>query len=185
MEKRIHLENSDVIIFNINHSLNYCDMVTINKGYFKDGDLDKTICFSMWDDFAFEAWCDEDEGFRNLNFCFEKTDPLYSHLEKLLGQDNELVIDDDDTRQDMKKIMRIYKTENDITISFENKLEILDITGKFHIFIKNIVTDYRSKIDCKGENTKIRLINFFRSIQNEIFNTNLQMISDNKVYKKI
>lgn len=185
MEKRIKLENNDIIIFNIDSSFIHCDTFTISKCYFKNGGLEKTISFCMWDDFAFSAWCSEDEDLKQLDFCFEEFDSLYSHLEKLLGSDDELIIDDDDTCEELKKIMRIYKVDNKINISFENNLKKLDIIEKFHIFIKNILNDYRSKKDCNGENTKIRLINFFRRIQNEFFDTNLKMISEEKVKKKI
>lgn len=185
MEKRIKLENDDIIIVNIDSSLIYCDKVTISKGYFKNGNLEKTISFCIWDDFSFEAWCCEDESLKHLAFDFEESDPLYSHLERLLGRDDELIIDDDDTHEELKKIMRIYKVGNRINISFENNLEKLDIIGKFHIFIKNIMNDYRSKIDCNGENTKIRLINFFRRIQNEFFDTKLEILTEEKVKKKI
>lgn len=184
MERRINLSNNDMIIVNI-QPFNYCDMITINKGYFENGELTKTIAFNIWDDFSFQGWICEDNELKKLDFCFDKCDPLYIHLERLLDQDDELIIDDDDTYEDMKKIMRIYKTQNNITISFENKLDRLDIIGKFHIFIKNIVTDYRSKIDCNGQNTKIRLIKFFRGIQNEFFSENLEDVPYDKVYKKI
>jgi len=184
MEKRIKLENNDIIIFNI-QLFNHCDMITINKGYFENGELKKTIGFNIWDDFAFEAWSIDDQELRELHFHFDKSDPLYIHLEKLLGQDYELIIDDDDTYEDMKKIMKICKEENSIIVSFENRLEKLDVISKFHVFIKNIMTDYRSKIDCNGLDTKDRLIKFFRGIQSDFLDSNLEINSNDKVYKKI
>lgn len=53
-------------------------------------------------------------------------------------------------------------------MEFINKLEDENyVLEKFHIFIKNIGPDGRSKIDQYYKDTKIRLFNFF----NEVYNT--------------
>lgn len=57
--------------------------------------------------------------------------------------------------------MTIHKENNLIYVIFENTLEEADTLEKFNIFIKNIFTDYRSKIDEQGLDTKLRLLQFF------------------------
>ena len=168
MEKRIELENKDKII--ITETPGYCtDMISIMKGYFSNGELVKTIRLSMWDDFSFEAWmdCDYDEV-KKISFDFELNDPLYPYLDNLLKGLEKLIIDDDNTREEYKKTMIIFKENNKIVIVFENKLEKNKIMEKFNVFIKNILNDIRSKIDCRGEDTKIRLINFFNDVRSEL-----------------
>lgn len=175
MEKRIELENKDMIIITENQA------ISVMKGYFLNGELVKTIRLSMWDDFGFEAWMDSDyDDIDKISFNFELNDPLYPYLDNLLGEDKELVIDDDNTREEYKKVMIISKEEHEIIITFENKLEKNKILEKYNIFIKNIMNDIRSKIDCRGEDTKIRLINFFDEVR-----SNLLVDSDIQTRKKV
>jgi len=168
MEKRIELENNDKII--ITETPGYCtEMISIMKGYFSNGELVKTIRLSMWDDFGFEAWmdCDYDE-IEKISFDFDLNDPLYPYFDNLLGEENKLIIDDDNTYEEYKKVMIISKEDQGIVITFENKLDKNKILEKFNVFIKNIMNDIRSKIDCRGEDTKIRLIKFFNEVRSSL-----------------
>lgn len=178
MEKRIDLEDGNKIIISSNS--HYCgSIITINKGYFENGELLKTIRLSIWDDFGFEGWINqESEEIKEIDFTFKQKDPLYKHLDELLGQDKKIIIDDDATREENKKIMIIYKENEDIIIRFENQLENQNMTDKFNIFIKNVLTDYRSKIDYNGYDTKKRLIKFFNNVQQEL-------LIDNEKIKKL
>ncbi len=59
----------------------------------------------MWDDFQFDAYTKDDVS--KLFFEFEYSDPLYSELDTLLGEDKEIIIDDDNTSNKLKKFMTI------------------------------------------------------------------------------
>ena len=93
--------------------------------------------------------------------------PLFFPLFHLLDHDNELLIDDDDTREDNIKYMLIYKSEDKIYIDFVNNLKDeahINSVEKFHVFIKNITFDGRSKIDKDNKDTKKRLFTFFNEV---------------------
>ncbi len=59
----------------------------------------------MLDDFQFDAYTKDDVS--KLFFEFEYSDPLYSELDTLLGEDKEIIIDDDNTSNKLKKFMTI------------------------------------------------------------------------------
>ena len=81
-----------------------------------------------------------------------------------MNGDKELIIDDDDTYEDMEKYMTISIDNDIITIKFINKLENDNSMERFSVFIKNIGFDLRSKIDCNDLDTKDRLYVFFSEV---------------------
>ena len=170
-EHRINMTNGNIIIFRLSDA--YCGYnITIQKGYIKDGQVDKTITLSMWDDYGFRAWRkDDNDDIKSIDFEFEPNDPLYNYLLNILGEDEILLIDDDETALENKKIMSLYKNGSDIVISFKNELEDFGTPcmpcDKFYVFIKNIAKDYRSKIDCNNYDTKNRLYKFFQDIKSK------------------
>lgn len=155
-------------------------MYTIMEGFIENDEIKKTYNLSQWDDYGFTAWINNiDKDIKTISYEFDINHPLYIPLIHLLNYDEELIIDDDDTYELNKKCMRIYKKKDKILVDFINKLEdnnYYSTSEKFHVFIKNIVTDGRSKIDCQYKDTKERLSVFFNEVY-DIFTKDHQQIS--------
>lgn len=169
--KRITAKNGDITTYI--EDTNWVGSRTIQKSYFKQGNLSKTIILSMSDDYGLEGYLEDAtiEEIRKASkaeFDFNEEDILYKHLQRLLGQDTTLIIDDDETHEQNKKTMQIHKGDKTITIVFENQLQDNEIEDKFRVFIKNILYDNRSKIDYHQYDTKTRLSQFFTNVRNEI-----------------
>ena len=129
------------------------------------------ITFSMWDDFCFEGYInniDEMKVAKKLEILIDKKDELYESFSKLLAEDKELVIDDDDILEENIRTMKIIKNEEGMNIIFNNREEKPEVMSKFKIFIKNIMEDGRSKLAKSDNNIKERLVNFFNDIS-EVF----------------
>lgn len=140
----------------------------IIEGFLENGELKKTYSLSQTDDYHFTGWLDDDKGINALSFEFDKNHPLYFPLLNLLNNDNELIIDDDDTREYNLNYLSINKRNDKIYINFiDNKNDDYSI-DKFKVFIKNILTDGRSKIDQQYKDTKIRLNDFFRQANQDL-----------------
>ena len=155
-------------------------MYTIMEGFIENDEIKKTYNLSQWDDYGFTAWINNiDKDIKTISYEFDINHPLYIPLIHLLNYDEELIIDDDDTNELNKKCMRIYNKKDKILVDFINKLEdnnYYSTSEKFHVFIKNIVTDGRSKIDCQYKDTKERLFIFFKEVY-DIFTKDHQQIS--------
>ena len=168
MRKKIELESGNIIIFDISDA--YCgNMYQLTKAYLKNGQLEKTFTLSMWDDYGFNALVVDDEEHKKRNFVsfdipFE--DPIYFCFHRFLNEKEEIVIDTDDLEEENFKTMTIRRKENfDIEIIFDNRLNFDDFSiEKFHVFIKNVMHDIRSKIDCNKYDTKGRLARFFQDV---------------------
>ena len=123
----------------------------------------------MWDDFSFEAFSRQISDI-NVSNKFEieidAKDPLHLHLDKLLGSDEQLVIDDDHSLEYNIKTMTISRDSNNIRIIFENNEEMPQVMSKFNVFIKNIMRDNRSKL-FDSDDVKERLIQFFNGVKEE------------------
>lgn len=166
MQKIIDLEDGNKIRIVYEDDINF-----IQKGYIDDSGVIKTIEFSRRGDYLFEGYSIYDNN--KIDFEFNQNDPLYCHLEKLLENDGELIIDDDLTRELNKKVMRIYKEQNKIIISIENTLKNVSFIDKFNICVINVAYDQRSKVDQQNLDTKVRLQEFFNNIYIN-FKDNLQ-----------
>ena len=161
MRKDIDLEDGNKIIINI--SPGYCtNFVNISKGYLNNNDLVKGIDFSIWDDISIRGFIYEDINTNILKFEFDFYDPIYFCLNRLLGKDDELIIDDDDTYASLEKYMIIKRFEKSIKVIFINREKEYKSYNKYGIFIKNIGPDTRSKIE--DFNIKLRLLKFFRDM---------------------
>jgi len=170
MRKDIDLEDGNKIIININPG--YCtNNVIISKSYFKDNNLVKGIDFSIWDDISIRGFTYEDINTNILKFEFDFYDPIYFCLNRLLANNKELIIDDDDTYASLKKYMIIKREDKSIKIVFINKKD-----KYYGIFIKNIGPDPRSKIE--DFNIKIRLIKFFRDMEHVLLEESHQITFD-------
>ena len=161
----------------------------------------KIMKFHSWDDYSFDSWYAEDfEEYKKSSIqshTFEKEHPLYIPLLHLLNGEEELIIDDDETAELNQKYMRIFLDGDNIGIDFINHLEKDSSPEKFKVFIKNILRDYRSKIDCFEKDTKERLYFFFEeayermkeeehqiSIEEYLINHNLLSKEESKKYIK-
>lgn len=168
MRKKIELESGNIIIFDI--SAAYCgNFYQLNKAYFKNGELEKTFTLSMWDDYGFNAFIVDDEEDKKSNFVsfdIPFDDPLYFCFHRFLNEKDKIVVDTDDIEEENLKTMTIQRKKNlDIEIIFENRLKNDDFSiEKFHVFIKNVMHDIRSKIDCNRYDTKYRLHAFFQDV---------------------
>ena len=170
LEKRIQINNNRILIYTISEG--YAKPTyTIMEGFLENGDVIKTYSLSQWDDYGLNGWSNNDKGINKLSFEFNISHPLFFPLFHLLNYDDSLLIDDDDTREDNKKYMLVHRKEDKIYIDFIDKLEeSTHMTEKFHVFIKNIGPDGRSKIDQDFKDTKRRLFVFFNEIHNELTN---------------
>ena len=163
MEKKKILDDGNIIKLNSDGR-----RVIIDKGYIQNGEPLKVLTMSMTDDFGFEAFTFSDEETNSVNFSIPQYDPLYKHLNVLLGTNSDLIIDDDMTAEEKQKYMKIQKREQDILVNFYNNSKNASITDKFIITIINIMSDGRSKIDRDGLDTKERLVKFFRGVEKEL-----------------
>ena len=170
-EKRIQIADNRILIYSVTKG--YAKPTfTIREGIAENGVL-KTYSLSQWDDYGLNGWIENDEDISKISFEFDNLHPLYIPLFHLLNYDEELIIDDDDTRDDNQKYMSIYKNDNKIIIDFVDNLEQnnhINCTEKFHVFIKNILRDGRSKIDQQEKDTKKRLFIFFNEVNKVIMN---------------
>ena len=168
MRKEIELESGNIIIFDISDA--YCgNMYQLTKAYFKNGKLEKYFTLSMWDDYGFNAYTVDDEEHKKSNFVsfdIPLDDPVYFCFHGFLNEKEKIIIDTDDLVEENLKTMTIRRKENlDIEIIFENRLKNEDFSiEKFHVFIKNVIHDIRSKIDCNKYDTKGRLSRFFQDV---------------------
>lgn len=162
MKKRIVVNQNDII--EVGTTLGYAgDKLEIFRSY-RMGSTIKNIDFSLWDDIAFNAYTTEEAD--SLEFIFNINDPFYFCLNRFLGTDKEICIDDDDTHYYGKKYMLIRKEGYSIKIIFKNLLSEEDydpteyLAAYFRVFIKNIGPDARSKIE--DYDIKVRIVNFLR-----------------------
>ena len=119
-----HLAKENVIVFTKNPGY-CCDTVSIYNGYLKDNQLLKSLELHIWDDISFNAYS-KDKNINTIDFDIDVEHPLYFCIKHLLGKDNKLIIDDDDTYQKLKKHLIIKKVNNIYKIIFINDLEKKD-----------------------------------------------------------
>lgn len=169
MEKQIR--NNDNII-RIVTDQGYCTKsVHITKAFLKNKDLEKTVTFSIWDDMSFRTYIANQDVYSDitkLSFEIEIEDKIYFALNRLLGKDNSLIIDDDDTREELKNYIEFKRDGNKIIVIFHDKDIEKPLFERFNVFIKNIASDWRSKIE--DFNIKYRLVRFFREAEEILVN---------------
>lgn len=161
-EKRIPSDQDVTLIRLINDG--YYPMVQVIKSFDKKK---KMIIFSMWDDLSFEGIIIESKVMsesKEFEVEIDIQDPLYLHFDKLLGSDEEIVIDDDHTLGYNIKTLKISRGIKGIKITFKNNEEKTEKRLSFNVFIKNIMIDGRSKLFGRDE-IKKRLVEFFNGIR--------------------
>lgn len=176
MIKKIKTNYDRVLVLDINDEDEYVQNITINEYFISNNKLFKSYTLSMWDDFAFNVYVD-DVNLSEVEFKFNCNHPLYLPLLNLLNNERELIIDDDLTKEYIKKYISINIKDNTIYLKFNNKLIKNELySKKFYIFIKNIMIDGRSKIDRNYLDTKERLCKFFYHAIDSIENYNKNII---------
>jgi len=60
--------------------------------------VEKILKFNMWDDYSFSGYIFGDEETRTIEFEIDKQNPLYSPIIKFLGNEKQLEIQDDESR---------------------------------------------------------------------------------------
>ena len=185
IEKRFQINENRILIYKIikEHAI---PSYMITEGFMENDQVVKTYNLCRWDDYGLNGWIDDDDEVKNISFDFDINHPLYYPLLHLLNNEDELLIDDDSTREYNKNYMLVHKDEDKIYIDFIDERPIENhIIDRFHVFIKNILYDGRSKIDQNKKDTKERLYNFFNEVNSILINDNYQISNDeSKQYKK-
>ncbi len=175
MEKRIEISKDRVLRYRLINNF-----PIIEELFFENGELEKNYTLNRTQDYCFDAMTFADDDVNELSFEYDENHPLYLPLLHLLNNEEKLIIDDDYTREEYQKYLIICKDDNKIILSFINNSNRISISiDKFNIVIINIIRDLRSKIDQKNMDTKEKLTEFFREV-NEIFSKE----EKNKVYYK-
>ena len=178
-ESTIKINDNRIIRYDIFDS--FTEIHTIKEEFINNNRVIKNYKLSRWDDYSFTAWIstamENLEDINSLSYDFDINHPLYNPLLHLLDGDNELLIDDDETREINKKYMLINKDNDKINLIFVNNLEYYDVLNKFYVFVKNIGQDPRSKIT--DIELKKRLFEFYKEVY-QIFNNKI----DEKKYLK-
>lgn len=161
-EKSIPIQENRVLVYRISAGT-FIKTYTITEGFLENRNVLKTYSLSKWDDYGLNGLSFEDEEVHHLSFEFDMNHPLFFPFFHLLNYDEELIIDDDDTRDEYKRYLRVHRDKDRIFMDFIDEVEDSSyFSERFHIFIKNILYDGRSKIDQKQKDTKLRLSAFFK-----------------------
>lgn len=174
VEKRIKISENRVLIYKVLEGFTK-PTYFISEGFIENGEILKTYDLNQWDDYGLNAWT-EDENVNKISFEFDINHPLYMPLFHLLNYDKELLIDDDGTIEDNKRYILITRKDNKINMDFIDNTDCIHGGERFRIFIKNICTDGRSKIDRYNKDTKKRLLLFFNE-SNKILNEIIHQIN--------
>lgn len=198
-ERKIKLDDDRIILYHT--SVDFGRRTFIRYSIRKNDDVNILTFHRGWD-YSFNSYCTKNNELENIkceSHIIDKTNPLYIPLLHLLNGENELIIDDDDTREINQKYMKVYFDGKNVYVEFINNLdrENNDLE-KFNIFIKNIGADVRSKIDCADKDTKERLFFFFceladkfyeedthqMTIEEYLLDNDLLTLEDTKVFVK-
>jgi len=147
-------------------------MYLIDQGsfnvYFLTEDMENyisTLSFYKSDDFAICGDTSQDNPLQNgrLEILIDNNNLFYEPLQKFLGNDESITIEDDMTPRKLgKKVIFERTKDNNIIIIFTYlELETLNAYG---INIKNILFDLRSKLDQDGTDIKSRIHTLFRDL---------------------
>ena len=175
IEKKVQINNNRILKYQIIKDSIIPNYI-IEELFIDNDTLEKSYKLHKWDDYGFRGWI-EDEKTTRLSFDFDYNHPLFMPLFHLLNYDNELIIEDDNTRENNLNYLKIYLNKNKIYIDFIDEAEDNTLIQEhFYIFIKNICIDGRSKIDREYKDTKERLLVFFKEVY-QIFKYEYSQIS--------
>ncbi len=163
MQKSIYSKNGKVrTLLNVQEGY-LVNQISLATGYIEDEDLVKSLNLSISDDISFHGYSHCMSNSASLTFEFELDNPIYFCLDRLLGEDMSLIIDDDDSRELMQKYMVIQRENMFIKIVFVNTNLNVENHHKFGAFIRNVAPDNRSKVN--NITIKPRLLNFFKDCE--------------------
>lgn len=123
----------------------------------------------------------------DLEFEIDNTHPWYYAYLDLLADDNEIIIDDDMTKENNRKYLKIFKNEDKIFLKFVNNYSNNKNKfshDRFNIFVKNVYQDENSKLDQRKTDIKYRLHKFFVEINNLMMDNELEHEDAKKYIKK-
>lgn len=174
MLKKIIIDHNNTITIGMDSGY-ACPMVSISRNYYEKEKYIQSLEFFIWDDISLKARTNISDG-NEIQFDFCEDDPLYYPLNRFLESDNEIIIDDDDTIECLKKYV-IFKRENDrIVVRCINKTTQFGSIDKYGFFIKNIAPDGRSKI--KDYADKLRIVDFYRDLERTLLEEEHQITFD-------
>lgn len=175
INKKIEIDKEHILLASVSPGYP-CETFSVSEIYINNGEILKSLEFTIWDDMAFYVFCNNDK-LDNIEFEFDINHPLYFSIKKLLGCDKQLIIDDDSTAADLKKYMVIKQEDEKYKFIFFNtkNKENYDYYN-FGVFIKNILPDARSKIS--DFSIKLRLVDFFRNVQTNLLDEYHQITLD-------
>lgn len=163
MQKSIYSKNGNVrTLLNVQEGY-LVNQISLATGYIEDEDLVKSLNLSISDDISFHGYSRFMPDSKSLTFEFDLDNPIYFCLDRLLGEDMSLIIDDDDSRELMQKYMVIQRENTFIKIVFVNTNSNVENHHKFATFIRSVAPDNRSKIN--NITIKTRLLNFFKDCE--------------------
>ena len=176
-DKKIWLDKDRLFRFSIHNEYGICTTIHYS---IKEEDGAKNLRFLRHWDYTFTSFYSSDKynDLKINNYVIDKANPLYIPLMHLLRGENELIIDDDETQELNQNYMRIYFDGKNVNIEFINNLEEEFLPAeKFHVFIKNICADVRSKVDCFDKDTKERLSLFFNEITDKFLEEDVHQMT--------
>lgn len=158
----------------------YCtNVISINKAYKKNDSFDKSIRMIITDDITFRAFKMNIPLFSKiteLKYEISIEDKIFFALNRLLGVEQELYIDDDNTKEEFRNYLLIKRENNKIVFIFHDEEFNNPSFERFSVFIKNTGTDVRSKMD--DLNTKYKISLFFKEASEIVLNENHQYTFD-------
>lgn len=172
-EKTIKVSNERIIKYYISDGLS--TRYSIEEYFIKDDEMHKDYRLSIDDHYHFIGWINANlpakEEMETLSYDFEPSHPLYAPLNHLLREESQLIIDDDHTIGDNKKVLLVSRDEDRITLDFINHLEKDDVQNKFSIFSRGIISDPKTKANFE---TKERLLLFFKEAINQMYQISIE-----------
>lgn len=175
MKKKIINKDSQV---HVSITKGYCtDVINIEKCFLNNNKFDKCIKMIIYDDIIFRAFkMNIPDDVNELEYEITIEDKIYFALNRLLGVDNELYIDDDDTKEELKNYLLIRRKKDKILFIFHDENINKPSFERFSVFIKNTGPDVRSKID--DFNVKYKISKFFKEASEILINENHQYTLD-------
>lgn len=158
--KRNKLYDGSILVYSVTEG--FTTSIGITRA-FKIGNIIKKITIDHSDDMVIKGYINESNE-EILNFDINIDDPFYSCFLQFLGEDQEFIIEDDDTNGFRNKYLMVKKKDYNIKVIFHNYEFAKDYDPeKFRIFIKNYGPDPRSKIE--NYDDKVRIIKLFRNLE--------------------
>ena len=184
MQKKIEIDEDRRVYYAILKGNPYA--FQIRDEITKDGYADKSYYITRDKNYEIGGYT-VNNGITDLTFEINVSHPWYIPFLDLLGDDNELVIDDDKTMDNNRKYLKITKEGNAILLRFVNNYSNNKNKfshDRFNVSIKNVYHDDNSKLDQRGTDIKYRLHKLFIEINNMMMDNDLENNDIKKYVKK-